>query len=47
MNIVTKQEKETRVKIIKRYFADDGTEFKSEEELQNTKRILNNKNSNS
>ena len=32
MNIVTKQEKETRVKIIKRYFADDGTEFKSEEE---------------
>ena len=32
MNIVTKQEKETRVKIIKRYFADDGTEFKAEEE---------------
>ena len=32
MNIVTKQEKETRVKIIKRYFTDDGTEFKSEEE---------------
>lgn len=32
MNIVTKQEKETRIKTVKRYFADDGTEFKTEEE---------------
>lgn len=32
MNIVTKQEKETRIKTTKRYFADDGTEFKTEEE---------------
>ena len=32
MNIVTNQEKETRIKTTKRYFADDGTEFKTEEE---------------
>ena len=32
MNIVTKQEKETRIKTVKRYFADDETEFKTEEE---------------
>ena len=32
MNIVTKQEKETRIKTIKSYFADDGTEFKTEKE---------------
>ena len=32
MNIVTKQEKETIIKNTKRYFADDGTEFKTEEE---------------
>lgn len=32
MNIVTKQEKETRIKTVKRYFADDGTEFKTKEE---------------
>lgn len=32
MNIVTKQEKETRIKITKRYVADDGTEFNTEEE---------------
>lgn len=32
MNIITKQEKETRVKTIKRYFADDGTEFETEKE---------------
>lgn len=32
MNIVTKQKKETRIKTIKRYFADDGTECKTEEE---------------
>ena len=32
MNIITKQEKETRIKTTKRYFADDGTEFKTEEE---------------
>lgn len=32
MNIITKQEKETRIKIIKSYFADDGTEFKTEKE---------------
>lgn len=32
MNIITKQEKETRIKTIKSYFADDGTEFKTEEE---------------
>ena len=35
MNIVTKQEKEIRVKTIKMYFADDGTEFKTEEECTN------------
>lgn len=32
MNIVTKQEKETRIKTVKRYFADDGTEFETEGE---------------
>lgn len=32
MNIITKQEKETRIKTIKSYFADDGTEFKTEKE---------------
>lgn len=32
MNIVTEQEKETRIKTIKKYFADDGTEFNTEEE---------------
>lgn len=32
MNIVTEQEKEIRIKTIKKYFADDGTEFKTEEE---------------
>ena len=32
MKIVTKQEKETRIKTTKKYFADDGTEFKTEEE---------------
>ena len=32
MNIVTKQEEETITKTIKSYFADDGTEFKTEKE---------------
>lgn len=32
MNVVTEQEKETRIKTIKRYFADDGTEFKTYKE---------------
>ena len=32
MKIVTEQEKETRIKTIKKYFADDGTEFKTEKE---------------
>lgn len=34
MNIVTKQEKETRIKTVKRYFADDGIEFKTEKECE-------------
>ena len=32
MTTVTEQEKETRIKTIKKYLADDGTEFKTEEE---------------